>query len=148
MGFLDILQSIPGLSKLNIKFAVEMYSKQIIAHVKHPVDKYNATINFKTGFIEFLVFYPGDTAPATYKNPVNLMFKGERRNVPDNARLYDIDVKSGIDTIKGFIESNMPDFKGDIDFVILYVDRDKKEIPCEVYLTNEGKKEKFNHVLK
>lgn len=151
MGFLDIISSM-GLGKINVKFAVEIFSKQIIKHVGHKVDRYNAMFNFETGFIEFMVFHPEtpNGFPETYCPPMNNQFKGQKRvEVPVGARLYDMDVKSTIDTIKDIVSSQLKDFKGNINYVFLEVNRDSNEIPCTVYYQSEsGEKHKLNHILK
>lgn len=151
MGLMDLLGNIPGLQKFNIKYSLEAFAKRITEHVKHPVNKYDATFIFETGFIEFMIQYPFDIdVPETYSPPRNLQFKGQKRNVPYGYRLYDIDVSSTMDTIKGIIESQVNDkLKGELDFVVLRVDRDKSDIPCEIYYTSEtGEKVKLNHTLK
>ncbi len=151
MNFLDILSYIPGLKGFNVKYTIEIFSSQIIKHAGHKVNKYNAMLNFETGFIEFMVFHPDfPNCPDQYKNPTNLRFKGQVRNeVPDGARLYDMDVKSAIDTIKDFVGSQLQDFKGEINYLLLFVNRNEKEIPCEVYYTTEtGEKTKLKHILK
>ena len=147
---MDILSSL-GLSKLNVKWTIEIFSKQILKHVGHKVNKYDALINFQTGFMEFKVFHPDSpNCPDTYLPPKNLHFKGQVRNeMPIGARLFDMDVKSAIDTIKEVVASQLKDFTGNIDFVLLLVNRDEKEIPCEVYYTSEtGEKCKIKHILK
>ena len=149
MSFLSFMAGIPGLSKFNVKYAIEVFSKHIIKHTKHNVDKYNITINFATNFAEFLVFHPGPDVPTAYRNPHNTKFKGLYRNVPDNARLYDIEIKGAIETIKEILLTQLKDFKGECNIIILNVNRNLSEIPCTVYYTNEdGKKQKISHVLK
>lgn len=152
MGFKELLSQLPGMSsimdKFSAKYLVESFSKRIIEHVKHPVDKYVMSINFKTGFIEFLIYHPGPVVPIEYKNPKNLMFKGHERKVPNDARLYDMDVKDKLDTMIDFISMQIPGFTGEVERVVLNVNRDSKEIPCEVYYRNGEEKLKLTHVLK
>lgn len=148
MGLTDFLQHIPGFSKLNIKFAIEGFSSHIIKHVGHKVDNYRATINFKTKFVEFLIYHPGPDVPDFYKAPKNQTFKGQQRNIPENSRLYDMEIGGALDTIESILTMQLPDFKGTVDFIILFVDRNSKEVPVEIYFENEGVKSKLKHVLK
>lgn len=159
MSLTSFLQSIPGIPKINVKYSLEAITKKMVEHVKHPINKYDATLIFSTGFIEFLIYWPSYAdasdgkpidCPETYLNPKNQSFKGQQRNVPNGTRLYDIDVSAMMDTLKGIVENQIKDkLQGELDFVVLRVDRDKNEIPCEVYFTSEsGEKIKLNHILK
>ena len=149
MGFTDFLSSF-GLSKINAKFIIEIFSQQIIKHSGHEVNRYIMTLNKATGFVEFLVFWPDNLkdCPDTYRNPKNYNFKGQIRGTPDFARYYDMEVKKQISVIEGFISSMVPEFDGELDFVKMDIDRNAKEVPCELYYTKDGEKVKIKHILK
>jgi len=156
MSLFDIMKYIPGMKNLNAKVGIEMFSKKIIEHVDHPVNKYMATLAFedtefiKEGWIEFLVKHPGPEIPKEYMPPWNLQFKNIKRpDTPQGWKLYDMDVSSAMDTLKGLIESHVPEFHGKrLMFAIMKVDRDKKEVPCSVAILENDKKIAYDIILK
>lgn len=143
-----MLQSL--LNKFSPKYGIEILSKSIIEHVKHPVNKYEMLLDFSCGIMTIVIQHPGPDIPTTYMPPVNGQLKDRfLNNIPLGSRVYDMDIRKGVDTIKNFIDGQLPDVTGNIDFIKLFVDRDKKEIPCEIYYTTkENEKIKLKHTIK
>ena len=138
------------LNKFSPKYGIEILSKSIIDHVGHAVNRYDMLIDFSTGIMTIVIQHPGPNIPPTYMPPVNGQLKNRLlTNIPLGSRVYDMNIKSGVDTIKNFIGSQLPGVTGNIDFIKLFVDRDKKEIPCEIYYTTkENEKVKLKHTIK
>lgn len=150
MNIKNLLSSIPGMAKnFSVKITIEGLSYRLNQHCEHKIEAYNLVIDFNTALGEFMVFYPGvkgdiipDSVPKEYRSPLNLKFKGKDRKVPEGARLYDMDMKDAIDKIETLIGlmDEFKDIEFKIEFVMIKVDRNKKEIPCEIYYEKGGEK--------